>query len=99
MGLAAILDNGGLGYSETGQGWTTQTATGDVGGSHREHAAGSGEATAQWAFEGLPDGYYRVCINWSAAADQASNAPFSIYDGTELIGQVDGGSARRASGL
>ena len=88
VGLAAVLDDRGLGYSETGQGWTSRTAAVDVGGEHRQHAAGSGEAKAQWSFEGVPDGYYRVCISWSAAAGQASNAPFSIYDGTELVGQV-----------
>ena len=47
--LATVLDDSGAHYTETGTDWTKVTAAGDVQGEHREHAAGSGEATATWS--------------------------------------------------
>ena len=55
-------------------------------GNSRRHAAGSGESTASWQFNDLPAGYYKVYATWSAAGDQATNAPFTVYDGSSVVG-------------
>ena len=86
LGTAAVLDDLGLGYSETGTGWTSATATGDVGGEHRQHAAGSGgDAAAQWTFAGLPDGFYEVGATWSASAALAPDATFNVLSGGNVV--------------
>jgi hypothetical protein len=51
-------------------------------------AAGSGANTATWTFSNLLSGTYRISTTWLALASAASNAPFSIYDGTKLLGTV-----------
>lgn len=47
----------------------------------RVHAAGTGTNTASWTFSGLDAGRYRVSAVWSAAANRASNATYTITDG------------------
>ena len=62
----------------------------DVGynGSLRYHAAGSGADTATWQATGLPAGYDTVQATWNASSNHASNAPYSIYDGSTLLKTV-----------
>jgi subtilase family serine protease len=81
-----IVDNGGPGYSETGTGWAGWAA--GYNGSLRYHAARTGADTAVWQATGLPAGYYTIQATWNGAANHASNAPYSIYDGTTLVATV-----------
>jgi hypothetical protein len=81
-----ILDNGQPGYAETGSGWTSYAA--GYNGSLRFHAAASGADTASWQASGLPAGYYTVQATWNGSSNHASNAPYSIYDGTTLLRTV-----------
>jgi len=81
-----ILDNGQAGYSEAGSGWTDWSA--GYNGSLRYHAAGTGADTASWQATGLPAGYYTIRATWNGSSNHASNAPYSIYDGTTLLKTV-----------
>ena len=86
VGLAAVLDDLGLGYQEIGEGWTSATAACDAGGEHRQHVSGSGENRALWQFQDLPAGVYRVGVTWTASESLASDATFKMYDGTNVVG-------------
>jgi hypothetical protein len=78
-----IIDNGQPGYAETGSGWTDYPV--GYNGGLRFHAPGSGANTASWQTTGLAAGYYTVQATWNAGSNHASNAPYSIYDGTTLL--------------
>src|SRR5205807_621947 len=83
-----IVVNGQAGYSETGT-WGTETQPGDYGGTDRyAHTASGGVNTAAWQVNGLAAGSYVVQVAWSAYIGNASNAPFTIYDGTTLLQTV-----------
>lgn len=81
-----IMDNSQAGYSETGSGWVGWSS--GYAGNLRYHAAGTGANKATWQATGLVPGYYQVQATWNADANHASNAPFSIYDGTTLVQTV-----------
>jgi hypothetical protein len=49
-------------------------------------AAGSGSETATWTFTGLAAGTYRVSATWTAHANRATNAPFTVFDGPVATG-------------
>jgi uncharacterized delta-60 repeat protein/RHS repeat-associated protein len=86
VGADAIIDDSMSCYTETGTDWTSGPS--DVGyqDGSRRHAAGMGDNTACWTFEGLVENQYTVFVTWSSDAGLASNAPFKIYDGDELLG-------------
>src|SRR5262249_2318970 len=81
-----IVDNAQPAYSETGTGWQSWSA--GYAGTLRYHAAGSGSNTAVWQASGLAAGTYSVQATWNGDANHATNAPFSIYDGSTLLQTV-----------
>jgi hypothetical protein len=78
-----IVANGQAGYSETGS-WNTESNSGDYGGTDR-WAFTTGSNTATWQVSGLAAGQYTVELNWAAYSTDATNAPFSVYDGSTLL--------------
>jgi hypothetical protein len=46
-------------------------------------AKGTGTVQANWTFSNLPSGQYWVWASWTANVNNASNAPFSVYDGAQ----------------
>ena len=84
--MSEIVDNSETAYSETGTGWSDRQDVGDYLGDSRRHAAGTGQSTASWQFTDLPAGYYMIYATWAAAGDQATNAPFTIYEDTSAVG-------------
>ena len=80
-----IVDNGTAAYSESGVGWSA-LGTGYNGGS-RTHLPGTGSNSATWTFAGLDDGQYDIFVTWVTDAANATNASFSIYDGS--LGSLD----------
>jgi hypothetical protein len=72
------------GGSVLGGTWTASSADG-FGGSISAAAAGSGD-TATWTFGHLRPGDYRVSVSWTAHTNRATNAPFSVFDGTTSLG-------------
>ncbi len=87
--LPRIVDDGGAGFTTTGA-WTIETAGHD--GDARTTGTAGAEAT--WTFTGLCPGYhYRVSASWTAAADRAAAARFTIanpLDGqtTRMLGEL-----------
>lgn len=45
-------------------------------------AAGTGSNTATWTFANLQAGQYRVSVTYPEHANRATNAPFTVYNGT-----------------
>jgi len=82
------IDNGQSGYKETGTGWSTQTNPGAFGGTYRLHAAGTGSNTATWTFKGLSPGWYKVEATWLSSATRATNAPYTLSDGSTVLGTL-----------
>lgn len=102
-----VIDDGGAGFSTTGA-WTTQATVGRDGDQRSAARATntSNTASASWNFSNTQAGSYRVAVTWSGTnLNNASNAPFAIYDGNRLVALVrvsqkgaaagfnDGGSA------
>jgi hypothetical protein len=86
-----LIDNGDPGYYEIDYGlidWTTVARpTAFEGTLRRQDGSGIGDA-AVWEFANLQPGWYEVLVTYAAAADQATNAPFSVYDGAVCDGTV-----------
>src|SRR5262249_26462887 len=81
-----VVDNSDPAYSETGTGWATYSG-GSYGGSLRYASSGTGADTATWAFAGPPAGQYDAQVDWLADPNnRASNATYTIYDGSTLVG-------------
>src|SRR5262249_54132408 len=78
-----IVDNGQAGYSETGSGWTSWGL--GYGGNLRYKGAGNGSSTAIWQATGLGAASFEVQATWNGDANHATNAQYSIYDGTTLL--------------
>ena len=66
--------------------WTAQSA--GYGGGDHTAPAGTGTSTATWTFSGLAAGDYLVYATWPAASTQASNAPFTLYNGSTSVGTI-----------
>lgn len=82
FGVGAVgrtLDNGDIGYSESGSGWKDSSFGMD--GDSRTHAKGTGSSTATWTFSGLQNGMYQVIMKFplgNSPKRNASNAPFRV---------------------
>ena len=81
------LDNGQGGFATTGS-WTPYNGQGYQNDVHFS-AAGNGGDTASWTFSNLPAGSYRVSATWSVHPNRATDAPFTILDGTTPLNTVD----------
>ena len=81
-----VLDDGEPGFSTSGA-WTPFAGQGfrsDV----TYAAAGSGNVAATWAFAGLAPGRYRVSATWSPFSNRATDAPYTILDGSTTLAAV-----------
>jgi hypothetical protein len=92
-----IVDNGTAGYSETGT-WATETVNAYGGSERYATSSGTGQNTATWQVTGLPAGRYQVQVTWHAYGNEASNAPYAIYDGSTLLQTVTVNQTQAASG-
>jgi hypothetical protein len=89
--VVQTIDNGAAGFTTTGR-WHVQK---NKGGFQRDmqfaEKAGRNNtklATATWTFSDLPAGQYRVSITSPRSPSYAKDAPFSVFDGTTLLGTV-----------
>jgi hypothetical protein len=85
------IDNGAAGFAATGK-WHVQK---NKGGYERDiqfaEKAGKKDkklATATWTFTDLAAGQYRVSVTAPRSPSYAKDAPFSVFDGTTLLGTV-----------
>ena len=83
-----IIDDSDPGFSDTGAGWTNSTNTLAYQLEYDYHAAGTGADTATWTFANIPTGSYQVFAHWVPFMNWASNAPYTILDGTTAEGTV-----------
>jgi hypothetical protein len=83
--LTRILDNGDAGYTTVGN-WLNSSGQG-YGGDVHYSAPGSGNDVARWTFSVTP-GRYRISASWSAHVNRASNAPYTIFNGSTSLGTV-----------
>jgi len=92
-----IVDNGTAGYSETGT-WATETVPAYGGTERYAASSGTGQNKATWKATGLPAGRYQVQVTWHAYANEATNAPYAIYDGSTLLQTVPVNQTQAPSG-
>ena len=56
------------------------------GGEYITTPSGSGSSAATWTFSGLtPGATYQVAVSWVASSLLASDAPFTVLDGSQLL--------------
>jgi hypothetical protein len=80
-----IDDSADQGFSST-VGWMTWPNQGYKNGIHYAEA-GDGSKVAAWTFPVAP-GKYSVSATWFPDGNRATNAPFSVLDGTRILGTV-----------
>lgn len=79
-----LIDDADAAYGESGpDSWHSHTrdAFNDL---LRCHSTGSGTNIARWQFTGLSPGWYEVLATWCGGSDQAPDAPYTVWDGTEF---------------
>ena len=81
-----IIDDGSPGHSLAGT-WT-RNATKGYAGDILTAAAGNGSVQSNWAFTSVPNGTYQIWATWKVGSTNATNAPFSLYDGGQLVSTV-----------
>ena len=84
--IAMIIDNEDPGFSLVSGSfvyWTGQGYGSDV----RFNASytDSQRETAQWLFSGLEAGTYQVAATWYPHSNRASNAPYKLNSGTDIV--------------
>ena len=81
-----IIDNTDPEFRTTGS-WATVTGQG-FQSSVRTTAAGTGSHVATWTFQGLAPGRYQVSATWAEGRDRATNAAFTIGNGTDASAPI-----------
>jgi len=76
-----IIDDQNAGFHKVGL-WADNSNTFGYAGSVKTVAGGDGSNWARWTFGGLAPGVYDVYGTWVAFGNRATNAPFTIADGT-----------------
>ncbi|HEV3202802.1 MAG TPA: choice-of-anchor D domain-containing protein, partial [Gemmataceae bacterium] len=81
-----IIQSGEVGFRTIGK-WVPATVQTNGGAAHSIRA-GTGTSVASWTFSGLQPGQYRVAVTWPVQANHATNAPFTVVDGTKAFTTV-----------
>ncbi|MCU0879889.1 MAG: choice-of-anchor D domain-containing protein [Pirellulaceae bacterium] len=81
--VTQVLDDGSTGHSVSGS-WNRTTGNG-YGSDVLTAKKGTGSITSTWSFTSLPSGTYKIWATWTKAKSNASNAPFQLYNGDELV--------------
>jgi hypothetical protein len=81
--LKRTVDNGATGFAKSGA-WTTRTGIG-VASDLNQATLGTGSTHATWSFTSIPNGTYQVYGSWTGASANASNAPFTLYNGSTPV--------------
>jgi type II secretory pathway pseudopilin PulG len=90
-----LIDDGNTGYTEASEGWSVhESDTGAFQNDRSRHpsvAEGTPRVsthTVSWTFTNIPNGWYQVQATWPVYSDQATDAPYAVYDGSTLLGEV-----------
>jgi uncharacterized protein (DUF1800 family) len=81
-----IIDNSDPDFKTMGD-WTLATGRGYQGTAHF-NSAGRGNNRAVWTFSGLKPGLYQVSATWPVQTGQATNAQFTVVDGTKTFAPI-----------
>jgi uncharacterized protein YkwD len=81
----AIVDNSEWGFAAVGD-WAPSVGQG-FQNNLTFAAKGAGTSVATWTFSVKP-GRYRVAATWSVHANRATDAPFTVLDGSTVLGTV-----------
>jgi uncharacterized protein (DUF1800 family) len=81
-----IIQTGDIGFRTVGR-WSRVTLQ-NSRGTAQNVPAGTGASVATWTFTGLQPGQYFVSTTWSVRDAHASNAPFTVVDGTKAFAKV-----------
>lgn len=81
-----VVDDGDSAFSTVGTGWSSNSGTGLFQGDGHLHAAGTAADIAKWQFTGLTPGWYDVRVTWLKKNNQATDAPFTVFDGSDSEG-------------
>jgi hypothetical protein len=92
-----IIDNGAAGHSRS-SGWTTSTGRG-VASDIDQSAKGTGANSSTWSFTTLPSGIYQVYASWTGGSTNATNAPFTLYNGSTPTATIRMNQRVASSGL
>jgi len=85
--MAQIIDNNDAGYSTSGT-WNYVSGFGGYNDDYEYSAKGTGSDTATWSFS-TPPGVYLVAATWTTHENRATDAPFTIKDGSTVLETVD----------
>jgi len=95
--LKRTLDNGATGFTKSGA-WTTVAGRG-VASDMNLATRGTGSSSATWSFTSIPSGKYQVYGSWLGAGTNATNAPFTLYNGSTPVSTVHVSQRVNSSGL
>jgi RHS repeat-associated protein len=85
----SLIDDGDAAYAETGSNWLGQANAGAHDGDFRYHSVGTGQNAVTWTFDVLdPSKQYRILATWNVLSNRASNAPYTISNGTTDLATV-----------
>jgi hypothetical protein len=82
-----LVDDANTGWSTTGS-WFSYPDPGGYQGDVHFAPAGSGANTAGWTFAVTPGKTYRVSATWTPHPNRATNAPFTVFNGTTPLATV-----------
>lgn len=81
-----ILDDGDADFTTSGT-WNLWSGQGYQNDIHEAYA-GTGQSQANWTFDRLLPGAYRVAATWTTYTNRATDAPFTILDETTPLQTV-----------
>jgi hypothetical protein len=84
--LLQVIDDRSPGNQLVGS-WALNTTRGHAGDMSIAQP-GSGSTYSTWTFSNLPNGEYKVWATWRISSNYASNAPYTLYDNTQLVSTV-----------
>ena len=85
----AVIDNADPSFAESGSAWLGWSSPDLYEGDCRYAPAGTGQNTATWSFNNVdPTQEYQVYATWNGSSNHASNAPYTIFDGTTALATV-----------
>src|SRR5262249_50689556 len=96
---AVLIDDMQSGYSETGTGWFGENWFSNDYNHESRLGLANGTSTATWQLTGLAAGTYTVDASWVGYHNDATSAPYYIYDGDTLVATIRVDQTVAASGL
>ena len=70
-----------------------------MGSDTSQAARGTGSSSATWSFTSIPNGKYQVYGSWLGASNSATNAPFTLYNGSTPVATIRTSQRVNATGL